>query len=149
MRVEPVVVVAIEMTERVLTEPESKLSPPESISFEQALASLEHIVHDLEEGKLGLAESLSRYEQGVSLLKRCHQLLERAERRIELLTGVDAAGNPVTEVFDHQATPTASPEESSKRTQKGERKRRKEADTPPQPPPADESARLDERSSLF
>jgi exodeoxyribonuclease VII small subunit len=149
MKLDPVAVVANEMTERVLTQPESKLSAAESISFEQALKSLEQIVHDLEEGKLGLAESLSRYEQGVSLLKRCHQLLERAERRIELLTGVDSAGNPVTEVFDHQATPTASPEESSKRAQKGERKRRKETDAPPEPRPADESARLDERSSLF
>ena len=137
------------MTERALTQPESKPLPAESLSFEEALASLEQIVHDLEDGKLGLAESLSRYEQGVSLLKQCHQLLERAERRIELLTGVDAAGNPVTEVFDHQATPTASAEENSPRARKSEKKRGKTADPPSEAPSADESARLDERSSLF
>ena len=51
----------------------SATEPP---SFEQALASLEQIVHDLEEGRLGLAESLARYEEGVKLLKQCHGLLE-------------------------------------------------------------------------
>ncbi len=76
----------------------------EPVSFEQALATLEQIVHDLEEGRLGLAESLARYEEGVKLLRQCHGLLEQAERRIELVTGADAAGNPVTAPFDDQAT---------------------------------------------
>ena len=75
-----------------------------SPSFEEALAELDAIVHDLEEGQTGLAEALARYEQGVGLLKRCYGLLVRAERRIELLTGVDAQGNPLTEPFDDQAT---------------------------------------------
>ena len=79
-------------------------STKECPSFEDALASLEQIVRDLEEGKLGLAESLTRYETGVKLLKQCFGLLESAERRIELLTGVDAAGNPVTQPFDDEAT---------------------------------------------
>jgi exodeoxyribonuclease VII small subunit len=78
--------------------------PTECPSFEEALTSLEQIVHDLEEGKLGLAESLTRYESGVKLLKQCFGLLENAERRIELLTGVDAAGNPVVQPFDDEAT---------------------------------------------
>ena len=33
--------------------------------FEQALAELETIMHDLEDGKLGLAEGLARYERGI------------------------------------------------------------------------------------
>jgi exodeoxyribonuclease VII small subunit len=68
-------------------------------SFEQALEHLEQIVHQLEEGEVGLAEALDHYEKGVGLLKQCYGLLERAERRIELLSGVDAAGNPITEPF--------------------------------------------------
>ncbi|MBX7072631.1 MAG: exodeoxyribonuclease VII small subunit [Pirellulales bacterium] len=78
-------------------------SPPEAeqpASFEQSLARLESIVHDLEEGSLGLGEALARYEQGVGLLTQCYGLLERAERKIELLTGVDASGNPVTAAQD-------------------------------------------------
>ena len=31
-------------------------------------------------------------------------LLQRAERRIELLSGVDAEGNPITQPFDDTAT---------------------------------------------
>jgi exodeoxyribonuclease VII small subunit len=69
-------------------------------SFEEALAEVEKIVHDLEEGKIGLADALGRYEQGVQLLKDCYQLLEKAERRIQLLSGVDADGNPVVEPFE-------------------------------------------------
>jgi exodeoxyribonuclease VII small subunit len=139
-----------EMTERALSQPESKPLPAESLSFEEALASLEQIVHDLEEGKLGLAESLSRYEQGVNLLKQCHQLLERAERRIELLTGVDAAGNPVTEVFDHQATMAAGAEESPPRARKSDKKRGQDARTPSDETSAPEkSGQLDERTRLF
>ena len=69
-------------------------------NFERSLAELETIVHQLEDGELGLADALARYEQGVKLLKECYGSLERAERRIELLTGVDADGNPVVQPFE-------------------------------------------------
>lgn len=69
-------------------------------TFEESLARLDAIVHDLEEGSLGLADALARYEEGVGLLGECQSLLERAERRIELLTGVDAEGNAVVRPFD-------------------------------------------------
>ena len=52
----------------------------------------EAIVHDLEEGQLGLAEALARYEQGVQHLKRCYLLLEGAERKSELLTSESVSG---------------------------------------------------------
>ena len=69
-------------------------------SFEESLAELEKIVAELESGKLGLSDALARYEEGVKHLKGCQQLLERAERKIELLSGVDADGNPITESFE-------------------------------------------------
>ena len=69
-------------------------------TFEESLDALEKIVADLESGKLGLSEALSCYEDGVKHLKSCQQLLERAERKIELLSGVDADGNPVTQPFE-------------------------------------------------
>jgi exodeoxyribonuclease VII small subunit len=64
------------------------------------LAELESIVGELEGGKLGLADALARYEQGVKHLKSCHALLERAERRIEILSGVDATGKAIAKPFD-------------------------------------------------
>ena len=73
--------------------------PPETPSFEAALASLEAIVHDLEDGDLGLAEALARYEQGIKHLRHCYDLLEQAERKIELLTGIDADGRAKTTPF--------------------------------------------------
>jgi exodeoxyribonuclease VII small subunit len=69
-------------------------------SFEESLGELERIVAELESGKLGLSDALARYEEGVKHLKGCQQLLESAERKIELLSGVDAEGNPITTPFD-------------------------------------------------
>ena len=71
----------------------------DSPSFEEELARLESTVRELEEGQLGLGESLQRYEQGVKHLSRCYQLLERAEQKIELLVKVDSDGNERTEPF--------------------------------------------------
>ena len=66
------------------------------LGFEAALEQLERIVRRLEEGEIGLNEALEQYENGVKLLRQCYDLLEKAERRIELLSGVDAEGKPVT-----------------------------------------------------
>ncbi len=71
----------------------------ESLSFEKSLEQLEQIVGKLEGGKLGLADSLSAYEQGVSRLNGCYQMLAAAERRIELVQSVDAAGKAKTKPF--------------------------------------------------
>jgi exodeoxyribonuclease VII small subunit len=81
-----------------------KVVAAEELSFEQALAALEDIVHALEEGQAGLDESLGKYEEGVKLLRRCQKLLEGAERRIELVSGLDAQGNPITQPYNDQAT---------------------------------------------
>lgn len=54
--------------------------------FETALAELEGIVKTLEEGDLPLERSLELYERGVALSRFCHETLEAAERRIDLLT---------------------------------------------------------------
>jgi exodeoxyribonuclease VII small subunit len=67
--------------------------------FEDALAALEEIVHQLEDGQLGLEEALGKYEQGVKHLKHCYALLRDAERKIELLTGVKDDGTPLTQPF--------------------------------------------------
>ncbi len=73
-------------------------------TFEQALADLERIVRELEDGKIGLEDSLARYEQGVALLKHCYGQLRQAEQRIVELTGMDAEGNPIFRPFDHSAS---------------------------------------------
>ena len=86
----------------------AKTTPPDpaakQLRFEDALERLEEIVHSLEEGDIGLNESLERYEEGIKLLRQSYELLQHAERRIELLSGVDAEGNPITQPFDDTAT---------------------------------------------
>jgi exodeoxyribonuclease VII small subunit len=76
---------------------------PADIPFEDALASLEQIVHDLEDGSTGLEESLAKYEQGIGLLKQCYARLRDAEQRIVKLAGCDEDGKPILEPFGHTA----------------------------------------------
>lgn len=78
-------------------------------SFEQSLAELEAIVHDLEDDKLGLAGALGRYEEGVKHLKNCYALLTQAEQKIEVLTGVTASGEAITEPMTGADEPTKPP----------------------------------------
>ncbi len=79
----------------------------EQPTFEAALAELQRIVGDLENGSVGLEESLTRFERGVALLKTCYATLERAEQRIELLVGTRSDGTPVMQPFDASATADA------------------------------------------
>ncbi|MBC8357081.1 MAG: exodeoxyribonuclease VII small subunit [Planctomycetes bacterium] len=111
-----------------------------SISFEEALDKLEQVVRQLEDGQLGLSESLAQYEEGVRHLKHCHQTLAAAERKIELLTSVNDEGNVETEAFDD--------EESSKRERKKTRSRRR-SEGPRKPSPEEEEGDVDTQRGLF
>jgi exodeoxyribonuclease VII small subunit len=61
--------------------------------FERAIEELESIVKRLEEGKVPLEESVTIYERGEALKKRCEDLLRQAEARVEKIT-LDADGKP-------------------------------------------------------
>ncbi|MBA62410.1 MAG: exodeoxyribonuclease VII small subunit [Planctomycetaceae bacterium] len=102
-------------------QPMGKKKPQQELTFEQALEGLEEIVAQLENGQLGLSEALECYQQGVGLLKHCHEALAGAERKIELLTGVDTDGNPITEEFeDEQSTLQEKQASRSRRRSAGE-----------------------------
>jgi exodeoxyribonuclease VII small subunit len=77
--------------------------PPDTLGFEAALKALEESVAALESGALDLDASLAAYERGVALLRRCHALLEDAERKVTLLTGVRDDGVPEGEPFGSDA----------------------------------------------
>jgi exodeoxyribonuclease VII small subunit len=95
-------------------------SPPDNLTFEQALAELERIVHELEDGEVGLEESLARYEQGVGLLKRCYGQLRAAEQRILQLTGMDDQGQPISQPFAHTATAEVEKKAAPRRSKKND-----------------------------
>ncbi len=55
------------------------------MKFEDSLARLEAIVAQLEKGELPLDDALKVFEEGVRLSKGCMQMLESAERKVEIL----------------------------------------------------------------
>jgi len=111
-------------------------------TFEASLDELESIVAKLEGGQLGLAESLEQYERGVQHLKSCYDQLSTAERRIELVSQVDASGKPQTEAFDDEAS--ASLDEKG-----AARHRRRSVKTEGAKAKRRASSEVDEGSSLF
>lgn len=108
---------------------------PDDVTFEQALAALEKMVRELEDGQTGLEESLACYEKGVGLLKRCYQQLSQAEQRIAVVIGADEDGKPLTKPFKHVATAER------------EKERDREVPAPAAAPPRRKKA--DEMESLF
>ena len=64
-------------------------------SFEEATRRLAQIVAELEGGELPLDRSLALFEEGVRLARGAEERLDRAERRIEELLGIDAQGKAI------------------------------------------------------
>jgi len=53
------------------------------LSFEDALAELERIVRQLEEGSGKLDDAIRAYERGVALRRHCEAKLQEARERVE------------------------------------------------------------------
>jgi exodeoxyribonuclease VII small subunit len=118
-----------------------KQSDDTELCFEDALKELEAIVGKLEGGKLGLEESLEQYEQGVQHLKQCYQQLRHAERRIELVSGLDADGKVKTVPFDEEGDDSLAA--------KGEARGRRRTSTGNQASKRPSASEVDDESSLF
>ncbi|MBQ9099632.1 MAG: exodeoxyribonuclease VII small subunit [Clostridia bacterium] len=54
----------------------------QAFSFEKALEELQTIVSSLENGNVGLDQSLGLYERGVELVRLCNRRLEEAQQRV-------------------------------------------------------------------
>ncbi len=67
-------------------------------TFEQALAKLEAIVQSIEQGKIGLQESIQQYEEGMKLIRQCRSILTEAEQKIQKLQ-LAAGGELTAEPF--------------------------------------------------
>ena len=63
------------------------------MSFEQAMKELEAVVDALERGDVALDESITLYERGAALKKRCEEELKRAEEKVAAIT-LDSDGAP-------------------------------------------------------
>lgn len=68
------------------------------LTFEQALARLETIVQSIEQGKIGLQDSILKYEEGMKLKVLCQKMIAEAEQKIQKL---QIAGDQIhTEPFE-------------------------------------------------
>lgn len=86
---------------------ESKQPP----SFETAIARLEQLVEEMDSANLPLQDLITRYEEGVHLVKVCEERLREAEKRIEIITR-NAAGKPEAVEFEPENNkPAAEPRE--------------------------------------
>ncbi|MEK6676938.1 MAG: exodeoxyribonuclease VII small subunit [Planctomycetota bacterium] len=68
-------------------------------SFEEALKQLEQVAEQIEQGKIGLEDSIAKYEEGMILVKHCRDILSRAEHRIQQLQSAPD-GSLTTALFD-------------------------------------------------
>ncbi len=76
-------------------------------TFEEALAELDRIVSAVDEGKVGLEESIAQYEKGMKLIQYCRSILERSEAKVQQLQ-IGPEGEPRLEPF---APPETDPAE--------------------------------------
>ena len=76
--------------------------------FEDLLAELEKLVERLESGELSLDEALVCYENGIKAYKACHEMLQSAEKKVQVLM-TDGAGKLVEQPLE-DANPGDKPE---------------------------------------
>ena len=55
------------------------------IHFENSITELQEIVMQLEKGELSLEDSLKQFEKGITLARKCQDVLNQAEQKIEIL----------------------------------------------------------------
>ena len=68
------------------------------LNFEKALAELEQLVEDMEQGELSLEDSLKRFEKGIALTTECQQALQNAELKVTEL--VEKSGRILEKNFE-------------------------------------------------
>lgn len=57
-----------------------------ALSFEDALAELERIVRQLEDGRAKLDDAIAAYERGTALKRHCEAKLREAQAKIDRIT---------------------------------------------------------------
>jgi len=61
-------------------------TPVSEMSFEEAMTALEAVVGQLERGDVPLEQSITLYERGAELKKRCEAKLKEAEEKVAAIT---------------------------------------------------------------
>ena len=62
-------------------------------SFEDSMKKLEELVSRLESEEVSLEESLKLFEEGVKLMRFCHQRLNEVEEKVKILVADESLPN--------------------------------------------------------
>lgn len=81
-----------------MPKPAAPLDAIADLSFEAALAELELLVKQLEDGKAKLDDALTAYERGSLLKQHCERKLREAQLKIEQIT-LQADGSAAAKPF--------------------------------------------------
>ena len=74
------------------------MAAKKALNFEKALAELEQLVEEMEQGELSLEDTLKRFEKGIALTTECQQALQNAELKVTEL--VEKSGKILERDFD-------------------------------------------------
>ncbi len=80
-------------------------------NFEKALAELEDLVAELEQGDLSLEVALKRFEKGIALSASCQQALQQAELKVRQLVAENHALDADLEESEFSPEPVERPDE--------------------------------------
>lgn len=75
---------------------------PAAKTFEQNMKRIEEIAVLLENGDVPLEKSISLFEEGAALIKKCSSMLDKAEQKVKLLTA-DKTAPEISDFDDWKA----------------------------------------------
>jgi exodeoxyribonuclease VII small subunit len=70
----------------------------QQFTYEQAYEHLQEIVQQIEQGQVGLEESVARYEDAMKMIAHCRRILQKAEQKV-LQLQQDSEGRATLEPF--------------------------------------------------
>ncbi|MBW7904511.1 MAG: exodeoxyribonuclease VII small subunit [Phycisphaerae bacterium] len=85
------------------------------LKFEEAMKRLDEIVEAMDSGKIGIEESIDRYEEAMQLASQCRRILTLCEQRIRRIQ-FDADGQPTLTEFE---PPAGEPDDAAGREPSG------------------------------
>lgn len=74
-----------------------------ALKFEALLEKAGGIVGELEKGDLDLADAIAKYQEGLTALKKCYELLKDVEGKVQVLR-CDKDGNATLQPFRPEDT---------------------------------------------
>lgn len=63
----------------------SEKKETQSFTLEEAFAQIESIIEQMEQPEVSLDDSFALYQQGIGQLKHCSQLLDKVEKKMQVL----------------------------------------------------------------